>query len=70
MQYDDLIKHKQSIERFLCNELQNSSIKLKFVIDENIAQTAILTQDERYKHMLEINSGFRTLKTELGLDLV
>ena len=70
MQYDDLIKHKQSIERFLCNELQNISIKLKFVIDENIAQTAILTQDERYKHMLEINSGFRTLKTELGLDLV
>ena len=70
MQYDDLIKHKQSIERFLCNELQNSSIKLKFVIDENIAQTAILTQDERYKHMLEINSGFRTLKAELGLDLV
>ena len=70
MQYDDLIKHKQSIERFLCNELQNSSIKLKFVIDENIAQTAILTQDERYEHMLKINSDFRALKAELGLDLI
>jgi chromosome condensin MukBEF MukE localization factor len=41
-----------------------------FVVDENIAQEAILTQDERYEHMLKINSDFRILKAELGLDLL
>jgi hypothetical protein len=70
MQYDDLVKHKTSIERFMCNELKCSNIDLVFVVDENIAQEAILTQDERYEHMLKINSDFRILKAELGLDLL
>jgi hypothetical protein len=26
--------------------------------------------DERYKHMLEVNPNFMTLKVELGLDLI
>ena len=70
MQYDDLIKHKSNIERFMCNELKCGDIKLKFVVDEQIAQGAVLTLDERYEHMLKINSDFRILKTELGLDLI
>ena len=70
MQYDDLIKHRASIERFMSNELRSSGIDLEFVVDEKIAQEAILTQDERYEHMLKINSDFRILKAELGLDLL
>ena len=70
MQYDELVKHKHNIERFMCNELKCGDIKLKFVVDEQIAQGAVLTLDERYEHMLKINSDFRTLKTELGLDLI
>ncbi len=70
MQYDDLIKHKSNIERFMCNELKCGNIELKFVVDEKIAEEAILTQDERYVHMLKINSDFRALKVELGLDLI
>ena len=54
----------------MCNELKCSNIDLVFVVDENIAQEAILTQDERYEHMLKINSDFRILKAELGLDLL
>ena len=70
MQYDDLIKHRASIERFMSNELRSSGIDLEFVVDEKIAQEAILTQDEKYEHMLKINSDFRILKAELGLDLL
>ena len=70
MQHDDLIKHKNNIEKFMCNELKCVDLTLRFVVDEQIAQEKVLTLDERYEHMLKINSDFKVLKTELGLDLI
>ncbi len=70
MQYDDLVKHRNSIEKFLQNELKNSYVTLNIVVDEAKAEETIMTLDERYKHMLEVNPNFMTLKVELGLDLI
>ncbi len=70
MQFESLSKHKRTLEQFLVKELNNSSIVVDFVVEEQVNQPVFLTKDENFKRMQEINLDFKRLKTELGLEIV
>jgi DNA polymerase-3 subunit gamma/tau len=70
MQLESLSKHKRTLEQFLVKELNNSDIVVDFVVEENVNQPVFLTKDENFKRMQEINSDFKRLKSELGLEIV
>ena len=70
VQLESLNKHKRTLEYFLAKELNNDEISIEFIVEEQLKESIYLTSDERFKHMLEVNSDFRRLKVELGLDLV
>ena len=70
MQLEALSRHKRTLEQFLSKELNNSDIVVNFEIEEQAAQSMLLTSDEKFKHMQEVNPDFRRLKGELGLEIV
>ncbi|MBQ8722427.1 MAG: DNA polymerase III subunit gamma/tau [Paludibacteraceae bacterium] len=70
MQFEALSKHKRTLEQFLASELKNNGIVVDFFVEEQVTQNMFLTSDEKFKHMQEINSDFKHLKNELGLELV
>ena len=70
MQLESLSRHKRTLEQFLAKELNNSDIVVCFEVEEQAAQLMMLTSDEKFKHMQEVNPDFRRLKGELGLEIV
>ncbi len=70
MQLEALTRHKRTLEQFLANELENSTIAVTFVVEEQSDKPIFLTKDENFKRMQEINADFKHLKNELGLELV
>ena len=70
MQLEALSRHRRTLEQFLSKELNNSDIVVNFEIEEQAAQSMLLTSDEKFKHMQEVNPDFRRLKGELGLEIV
>ena len=70
MQLEALTRHKRTLEQFLANELGNSGITMQFVVEEQTEQPIFLTKDDNFKRMQEINSDFKLLKSELGLEIV
>ena len=70
MQLESLSRHKRTLEQFLAKELNNSDIVVCFEVEEQAAQSMMLTSDEKFKHMQEVNPDFRRLKSELGLEIV
>ena len=70
MQLESLSRHKRTLEQFLAKELNNRDIVVYFEVEEQVAQSMMLTSDEKFKHMQEVNPDFRRLKSELGLEVL
>ena len=70
MQMDALSKHKRTLEQFLAKELNNDLIRIELKIEEELVGQVFLTEEERLKHMQDVNPDFKRLKSILGLDLV
>ena len=70
MQLDALCRHKRSLEQFFARELNVSTISIEFILEETLIEKVYMTVDEKFKHMQEINSDFKRLKVDLGLEII
>ncbi len=68
LQEDEVLRHKKSILKELCNRLQNDDVELVTIIDESLVYH-VLSPQQRYEELAKRNPELHNFVQTLGLTL-